>query len=160
MEINKTYLPWVKKYTDLYQVDSQWVKAIILTESSGNPYAERYESGYNYTWEVEKCAKKCNSDLATELKSQKTSWGLGQIMGAVAREQGHTDWLTQLVIPEINIRHICILIEKLKRSDKCKLPEDVFSAYNGGLGALKLGFDHKYPNQVYVDKVLKNLASV
>lgn len=156
--IQKEFIPFIKKYSSLYQVEPDWIKAIILTESSGNPYAIRYEGSYPYLFEVESSAKKANVTLATEIASQKISWGLGQIMGALAREQGHKTSIVELVTPEINIKHICIRLEYLKKL--AKETDDIFAGYNGGPGSMRLGFDHKYPNQVYVDKIHKNLALI
>jgi len=45
--------------------------------------------------------------ILTELLGQQTSWGLLQIMGAVARERGFKGWLTELCDPTVNLEWGC-----------------------------------------------------
>lgn len=156
--IDKTILPLIEKYASIYQIDIEWIQAIILTESSGDTYAMRYEGSYPYLFNAEACAKKANVSLATEIATQKISWGLGQVMGALAREQGHTRAMGELLIPDVNIKHMCIRLQTLKR--RSEIADDVFAGYNGGPGAMRLIAEHKYANQHYVDKVNKNLKLV
>lgn len=91
-----------------------------------------------------------------ELVEEQISWGLMQVMGAVARERGLKGWLTRMLQPEVNlsigIKHLQWL--------KGRWPErkKIISAWNQsspqrhvGRGGARIG---KYVNQAYVDKVL------
>lgn len=147
----------IRKTCNVYQVDPNWLKAIVTQESQWNQYAIRYESSYQWLHQPESCAKKSGVSLATEIATQKMSWGLGQVMGALAREQGHTGMLSELVKPEVCLKHVCIRIDRLKKISAD--PADVFSMYNGGPSAI-----HKnsglYLNQRYVTSVLSYLAKL
>lgn len=140
-----------------YRVEPTWVKAIIEVESAWNPYAIRYEPQYPYHFETSKCAKRARVTLATELATQRMSWGLGQVMGALAREQGHQGSMAELTQPELNLKHMCIRLKDLNQ--RAASPAEVFAAYNGGPGAMKRLESGLFLNQTYVDKVkgaLKN----
>jgi hypothetical protein len=107
MALKDEVAPFIHKHCDAYGINPAWVRAIITQESSWNPCAIRYESSYQWLFEVEKCANLAQVTLATELVTQKMSWGLGQIMGALAREQGLAGQIPLLLTPEINIKHMC-----------------------------------------------------
>lgn len=147
----------IQKTCKTYQVDPNWLKAIVSTESSWNQYAIRYETSYQFLYQPERFAKLACVTLATEIATQKMSWGLGQLMGGLAREQGHTGMLSELIKPEVNIKHMCIRIDHLKKISQ--EPQDVFSMYNGGPGAI-----HKsngvYLNQAYVERVMGYLGKL
>lgn len=140
------------------QVDSKWVKAIICQESQWNQYAVRFEPGYRWLYYPQIFSKHYLISLDTETTTQKMSWGLGQIMGALAREQGHKGLMAELLKPEVNIKHICIRLKKLKTISP--LAEDVFAMYNGGAAAKQKNQTGKYRNQEYVDSVLSYLQKL
>jgi hypothetical protein len=129
-------------------VQPAWVKAIISQESGWNSYALRYEVNYRWLHQPEIYAKHPLISISTEIISQKMSWGLGQIMGALAREQGHPGLMPELLKPEVNIQHICTRIKTLRNISTEVL--DIFAMYNGGPGAVKKTLG-KYSNQAYVD---------
>lgn len=147
----------IQKTCKTYQVDPNWLKAIISTESSWNQYSIRYEVNYQFLYQPERFAKLAMVTLSTEIATQKMSWGLGQLMGGLAREQGHTSMLSELIKPEVNIKHMCIRIDHLKKISE--VPQDVFACYNGGPGAI-----HKangvYLNQAYVERVMGYLGKL
>lgn len=140
-----------------YGIDSNWILALIQKESGGNQYEIRYEPHYRYLRTPEKFAKDLHITLETEIEAQKISWGLGQIMGAVARAQGHSGLMAELIQPELNVKHMCILISHLKKVSHD--PNDVFSSYNAGLKALEKP-QGRYPNQAYVDQVNQILKQI
>lgn len=140
-----------------FGIDYLWVKALIQQESSGNVYAIRYEPQYQYLFNPKAFAQHLNISQSTEETCQKMSWGLGQIMGAVARSQGHSENMGELFTPEVNIKHMCILIASLKRVSQFE--DDIFSMYNGGIGAYRRKMNGVYPNQSYVDSVNRHLQS-
>jgi len=153
----KDYRSIVLPIAAQYQVNPYWILAIIQKESSSNPYQIRYEPAYHYLVEPSKYAKMLRITLPTEVESQKISWGLGQIMGAVARQQGHLGLMSELVQPELNVKHMCILIDHLKK--KSHDPNDIFSMYNAGAKGLQK-INGQYSNQIYVDQINEILKQV
>src|SRR3990167_4673122 len=102
-------------------LDPALVRAVIAQESGWNPYAWNPEPRWRYFWNVETgspfrpvrtveianafppkdfpCLK---GDRDQEWWAQQASWGLMQIMGAVAREQGFRGpYLPELCAPAI-----------------------------------------------------------
>ena len=118
--------------------------AIAETESGFDTYAARFEPGFRY---IDRQAKRPKtSSPQTEANQQATSWGLMQVMGIVARELGHTGWLSELVKPELGAKFgILHLKSKLDRYGSKGL-NAVISAYNAGQPISG--------NQAYVTKVL------
>jgi soluble lytic murein transglycosylase-like protein len=144
----------VDDVTEKYDLDESWIKAIITQESQWKPWAIRYEPNYVWTYKPELFSKNPLISYATELASQKMSWGLGQIMGALAREQGHTGFIAELIKPEINIKHICLRLVDLKKYSN-EAP-DIFAMYNGGPGA-RIKINSRYRNESYVNAVMTHL---
>lgn len=138
----------------IYQIDPKWVKAIITTESNWNQYAVRYEANYSYIFNPSRFTN-TEISMSTEIATQKMSWGLCQIMGGLAREQGHTGLMAELVNPDVNIKHLCVRLCHLKKISENE--DDIFSMYNGGPGELNQKVNGIYFNQTYVDKVKANL---
>jgi len=130
--------------------DIALIYAIIETESNWNPFAVRYEPHWKYIVPVSNTMlKKMGITRETEEQLQKFSWGLMQVMGAVARELNYSEILTKLITPQDNINvGVRKVIELFK---KYKNLEDVIASYNAG-SPRKV--DGKYVNQSYVDKVL------
>lgn len=143
----------IEKYSKKYDVPVGLIKAIIEIESGGNTYAIRYEK--NYRWLV-KPLKQFHWHTPTERISQKTSWGLMQIMGAVARERGFEGrYLAELCNPELGIKYGTKHLKwQYNRYDNW---EDTISAYNRGNNGKDDNGD--YFNQEYVDKVMKEWKS-
>lgn len=141
-----------------FGINPLWISAIILHESSANRYQIRYEPNYKYLLNPQLFADHLHITLQTEIESQKISWGLGQIMGALAREQGHIGLMAELVEPELNIKHMCIRIQALGKYSANR--DAIFSMYNGGPGILAKFKEQKYFNQHYVDKINKNLKNL
>lgn len=153
---NLELLSTCEMFARRYEIDPKLIKAIITQESSWNCYAIRYEQTYSYLYKEEEFAKKCKVSLSTEINTQKMSWGLCQLMGALARELGHEGALPELIDPAINIELACKHLSHLKKMVTCE--DDIISAYNGGLGALHR-IEGKYRNQGYVDSVKKHYDS-
>lgn len=132
------------------------VKAIVQVESAGNPWASKPEPLYRWTFETEKWAKRVGVPLDTETWQQKASWGLMQIMGAVARERGCTlQYLDQLCDPKYGLKYG---IEHLKwlRDAKGYQGDNLISAYNQG--SPRREPDGLYVNQKYVNRVQAEIA--
>jgi hypothetical protein len=146
-----------QKHGSDFGIDPLWIRAIISQESGWNTYALRYEAAYRYLFDTVGRAVEARVTVNTEIVTQKMSWGLGQIMGALAREQGLLGHMGQLFEPDTNIWHIAKRLFKLKQYSAVK--EDVFASYNGGLDALHK-VSGKYTNQTYVDSVLMHLQNL
>lgn len=153
------HLPWEKIYStsELFNLDPFLVASIITVESAGNPYAIRYEPHYKWVLQpVTAYAEKAGVSYETELISQKTSWGIMQVMGAVCRENGYLGPLPKLTDPEEGMTQGCTVLKKL--FERYDTTQDVVSAYNAGsVRRTEGGF---YGNQRYVDKVYRYLREL
>lgn len=144
-------LPWekIKYYAAINQLPYELVAAIILTESSGNPYAARFEPCWEWYQEPKLYAKELGITEDTERVFQATSWGLMQIIGTCARELGYSIELPRLAEVDKNLQYGCrklgVLFHKYNLSE-------CISAYNAGHPVKS--------NQAYVDKVLTYIDSV
>lgn len=111
-QINKWKHPYPEITTEL-------VMALIWVESDGDPWAVRYEPGYQYFYDHKRKLALYDNDHSagvnrnrassvlgsTEFTCQSQSYGLLQLMGAAARERGFTQrWLTEMFDPELNIK--------------------------------------------------------
>jgi soluble lytic murein transglycosylase-like protein len=136
----------ITSHPDRGSLPVECVMAVCMVESSLRPYAIKYED--HYRWLV--------GDQGTmptgEKLGQKHSWGIMQVMGAVARELGFAGPFTDLWEPEIGIRYGMRLLKKLWQRHE-NWP-DVIASYNAGS---PIRVDGKYKNQAYVDKVLMYL---
>ena len=122
------------------------VYSICQVESSLNPSAIRHEP--RYRWLVGD-----NETMSpTERQDQMTSWGLMQVMGAVARELGHTGPLSDLLDPPTGLFYGCLHLRRFRA--KYDIWPDVIAAYNAGSPRRVAGQIGPYVNQSYVDKVL------
>ena len=154
-----------------YGLDPRLICALCEVESGWNPRAVRHEAGYRWLWgaqhqelfdetptrEFMEMKSRLGIELKTEKFCQQTSWGLLQIMGAVARERGFRDWLTGLCDPAVNLEWGCRHLRWMADHNNAYglpdyriTPEDLAAAWNGGT---RVVVDGKYKNQVYVDKV-------
>lgn len=133
------------------ELDPLMVLAMIDTESAGCRWVTRYEPNWAYFTQIERFARtvKPNITVQTERMLQATSWGLMQIMGAVARELGHDGHIPELLQPRVNILFGTKKLQALKRPGYST--DDQIAAYNAGR-VVKLS-SGLYQNQVYVDRV-------
>lgn len=108
-------------------LDPDLVEAQIGIESAGDKWAWNPEPRYRWLWDVKRrepfrkltpieiVSKFPPKDFSTvygdpdqEFWAQQASWGLMQIMGAVAREHGFIGrYLTELTDPVVNLRYGC-----------------------------------------------------
>jgi len=121
---------------------------IVCQESSGLPMAVRYEPGFfkRYIMKIPGLGTK-------ESRGRSTSWGLMQVMGQVAREEGFTGEFEQLLDPRVGLHWGCrhLLVLKKRHLTTHGWP-GVIAAYNAGSPRKKGGV---YVNQHYVDKVYR-----
>jgi hypothetical protein len=129
------------------------VRAIIQVESGGNPWAWNPEPRYRYLWNVKTkrpfrqltVSESLNEnppadfpihggDRDQEWWGQQASWGLMQVMGAVAREQGFSGiYLTELCDPVTNLTSGCAHLRGLLKWANNDIPQAV-AGYNAGRG--------------------------
>jgi soluble lytic murein transglycosylase-like protein len=134
-----------------YGLDPNLVAAIVMTESGGQTCATKYEAKYKYTSDTYTHADNTGITQVTEETHQKTSWGLMQVMGGLARELGHEGHLTELCDPVIGLNYGCKQIKRLY--ERYGSQADVISAYNQGSPRKNKG--GLYENETYVDKVMR-----
>lgn len=143
------------KHTGGTEISGALVLGIIEVESGGDRYAARNEQ--NYRWTVPQAKRPAVCTQGTEVVFQKTSWGLMQVMGAVAREHGFTGWLPELTDPDTNVAMGVKHLVKLKNRFGEKHGMDgTIAAYNAG--SPRFGTAGKFVNQAYVEKVKQAAA--
>lgn len=120
----------IETTASVMNLDPHLVRAFCEVESALNPLAARFEPGFNYLVTPKDWAKKMRITEATEIMLQKTSFGMMQVMGAVARELGLTDSILTLVTPEVGLKYGCLkLAQCLKKYPK---QDHAIAAYNAG----------------------------
>jgi hypothetical protein len=166
--------PQIHAAANVYGLDPAFIDAWILVESGGNPWAWNPEPKYRYLWNVRTrepfraltplegisetppvdfpCLA---GDRDQEWWGQQASWGLLQIMGAVAREHGFREpYLTELCDPYINVSVACRFFRTLLDWADDNTAQ-ALAAYNGGKW---LNAHPPYRNQAYATKVLDQHA--
>lgn len=153
-------------------IDPRVICGQVQVESGGNPYAVRFEPQFRWFWDLRSAKpfrRLDESELRTrrapadfygldgnheqEWALQSCSMGLGQIMGAVARELGFKGaFLSELFAPDINVEFHCRkLAADLKWSGGNV--RSALAAYNGGRSGNQPGAALR--NEPYVVKVEK-----
>ena len=153
-----SYISLIRPTAERHKLDPLVVEALITKESSGNTWAWNPEPAWRYFWDiklnqpfrkttpVERQSQFPPHDFASysgdrdqEWWGQQASWGLMQIMGAVAREIGYTyPYLTALCDPGTNLDLGCRKLRKELQwaSARTESPQEALSsalaAYNGG----------------------------
>lgn len=144
----------IKAHSKKENLDPFLLMAIIETESNGQTWAVRHEPKWSHFCQPHVFCRDLTISEATEKALQAMSWGLCQVMGAVARELGFKDHLTKLCLEDLNLEVGAKKIKKL--TSKYSGLEDAIAAYNAGIP--KVMADGKYFNQPYVNKVKFNLS--
>lgn len=149
MEPTPLLLEAVRVASRRYGLDPALVAAICEKESGWNPNAIRFEPEYRWLYPSRENVYRVRGvSAATEVAQQKTSWGLMQIMGAVARERGcEAPFLSVLCSPVIGLEFGCAHLAHLA---KRFTGGDLISAYNAGRPV-------DYNRRLYVDPVLENI---
>ena len=158
-------------------LDPALVCALCEVESSWIPWAVRYEPKYRWLYNLQGGISVdvglYEPEEATEAVQQKISWGLLQIMGAVARERGFRGWLTELCDPTVNLEWGCKHLRWMElNADSygielcadvstvptrlCGLPQSLAAAWNGGKARI---VDGKYVNEDYVKRVVRAMVN-
>lgn len=134
---------YLKEAALIEGVPWELVKAVCRAESSFDQYAMRYEPHYKWLVGAE-------TITPTERVGQMTSWGLMQVMGAVAREYGFAGYFPRLCEPGVGLHYGMRHLKKFY--DKYRNWPDSIASYNAGR---PVRTDGRYVNQPYVDKVLR-----
>lgn len=155
MNLTKTQLiDEVRPIARDYHIDPLLVCAIVEVESDRNPWAMRYEPNYRWLFNVKDFARHHGVSQATEHAAQVTSWGLMQLMGAVARERGFgARYLSELCVVGRNLSYGCLHLSWLVNSKGYTETDDLISAYNQG--SPRKSRDGVYVNFRYVERVKK-----
>jgi soluble lytic murein transglycosylase-like protein len=118
-------------------INPQLLAALIHQESSGNPYAVRYEPAFLKRYLESKTKKTIGGHVPsqcswqTEVQMRATSFGLMQIMGQVARERGFQgEFLTELCDPAVNLKWGSEFLQTLLH--KHDTTEKALLRWNGG----------------------------
>jgi len=111
-------------------LDPALVCALIEQESAWNTWALRYEPAFFAKYVASLYTN--NKVSATEAYARGISWGLMQVMGQVARENGFTDrFLSGLCDPAVGIEFGCRVLRKKLDSAKGDTLQGLL-AWNGG----------------------------
>jgi soluble lytic murein transglycosylase-like protein len=148
--VSKEIRAIIESKAQKYNLYPDLVEAHVMTESSGNVNAWRYEPAFYKTY-----IQKLGIKNATESAGRATSWGLLQIMGQVARELGYQGSWEGLCDPTVNLEYGCKKLSKCYQRYHPELDKGI-AAYNSG-SAIEVFRDGKpvLRNQEYVDRVHK-----
>jgi hypothetical protein len=127
----------VRNMATAFDINPELLACIILQESGGEPWLNRYEHGFYLKYVQNKTRStllghvpKELPNLATEKQNRSTSWGLMQVMGQTARELGFQwDEMPRLLIPLINVHFGC---KYIVRCFNGRTVEQMLLKYNGG----------------------------
>jgi hypothetical protein len=164
--------PYVASWSSKYGLPPELVRAIVEQESGGDPWAWRPEPRYRYLWDVRQ-GRAFRALTIPEITSaappvdfpylaggrqqewsaQRASWGLMQVMGALARELDFRGpYIPAICQPQQNLEFGCRRLAQLR--DRHHVQHGwpgVIAAYNAGSPRLADG--GKFENQDYVDSV-------
>jgi len=164
----------IKTAAGAHGLDARVVAALVQVESGGEAWAWNPEPKYQYFWNVrfqrpfraitpqEILSESAPADFPTlagdrdqEWWGQQASWGLMQIMGAVAREYGFRgSYLTQCCDPTTNLDIGCAHLSRLLAWSNGNV-DAALAAYNGG----KVGNGTApFRNQAYVDRIRRAMT--
>lgn len=142
----------IEKTAAQYQIDANLIASFVMTESSGNPKAYRYEPLFYERYIVPLNLPE------DEGKGRAASYGLMQIMGEVARELGFQGKFEELYEPETGlnygVKHLHSFMKRYSTTDNSL--DYAIAAYNAGSPRKKA--DGTFVNQQYVDTVHKYFA--
>lgn len=140
------------------KIDPVFFQAICTVESSLDPFAMRYEPAWRYFYFPKEIAGRLNITEETEKQLQKFSYGLAQIMGAVAREHGYQGPLAGLMADpalclRLSAKHLKKFLVQYGGQES-----EAAAAYNAGAARKTKG--GMFINQQYVDKVDRELRKL
>jgi soluble lytic murein transglycosylase-like protein len=126
-----------------HALDPALVCAVIEQESGWNPWAMRYEPAFFAKYVAPLYTN--NQISASEAYARGFSWGLMQVMGQVARENGFTaEFLSALCEPRQGIALGCVVLQRKLSAAAGDVTRGLL-AWNGGGNA-------SYPGAVLARK--------
>lgn len=135
----------VKQAAERYGLDPALVCSVAEQESDWNPWAVRWEPAFYSKYVMP--GLEVGYFGTTEATMRAMSWGLGQVMGQVARELGFGGlFLSELCDPEIGAEYLCRRLS-VAMSKVGNDPKDVLLNYNGG------------GNQAYAEQVMARMGT-
>lgn len=144
------FKPLISQICAKQVLDAALLEAFCWTESNMDPFAVRYESNWKYLFQVDENARELKISQDTEKHLQMFSYGLGQVMGSVARELGFKGSLLKMADPVIGLEFSAKKLKSLTK--KYTKMNDVIASYNAG--STRFNVEGAYINQDYVNKVL------
>lgn len=143
-------LSTIARSAEEHGLSREMVASLVMAESSGDPYAVRYEPVYKWLYKPRDFAENLNITVITEEAYQRCSFGLMQIMGANCREMGfHESLIIMANNEKLSLDYGCRFLKGLL--DRYGNYQDAVSAYNQGSPRKKNGL---YENHRYVTKVM------
>jgi soluble lytic murein transglycosylase-like protein len=170
--ITDSIVDMARKESTTQGVSLALILGVIETESSGDTWAYNPEPKYHWLWDfknqrpfraitkAEDCSEfppddfsaPAGADTDAEWWGQQASWGLMQVMGAVAREHGYGGrFLTSLCDPATGVWVGTVVLKSLLK--RWGDPEMAAASYNAGSVSFRPG-GKEFTNQRYVDKVI------
>lgn len=155
--MNQDLTPLISYYAQKHKIPLRFLMALIKTESNFNPNACRYEKGYIWLYSVKEIAGIMGASRDTVEMIQKTSWGLGQLMGAIFHENKLYEWPAVMCELDTNLKYTCEHINKEIRNHNLSFSEpfNVYSCYNAGSVRI---IDGRYVNSPAVRNFEKNYS--
>ncbi len=129
----------VREIAAAHGLDHALVCAVVEHESRWNPWAVRYEPDFFARYVLPLFTR--GAFRVTEAQTRTMSFGLMQVMGEVAREEGFQgEFLTELCDPRLGVEYGCRTLWKRMLAHEGRTA-DALLAYNGGA-------DKAYPGEV------------
>jgi soluble lytic murein transglycosylase-like protein len=145
-------LDLIVKVAKEYDLDRALIAAMVQKETRGVRWRTRFEPHTDkYLVFYREHASQLGISQETERTHQKTSWGLMQVMGFVARELGFKGYLVELTGAELGLTLGC---RKLRQLLNKYSETDAIAAYNMGSPRKTKGL--LYENQkTYMDPIFQ-----
>jgi soluble lytic murein transglycosylase-like protein len=125
----------IRKMAEDHGLDPALVAAVVEQESSWIATAKRYEASFE-SW----LRKRVAGLTDDEYRSRSTSWGLMQVMGQTAVEQGFSGEHSEMHSPLVGIEQGCIKLKKCLNIAGGDVRKALL-CYNGG-------GNERYPDEV------------
>jgi soluble lytic murein transglycosylase-like protein len=139
----QTLVALARETAAAHALDPALVCAVIEQESGWNPWAMRYEPAFFAKFVAPLYTN--NQISASEAYARGFSWGLMQVMGQVARENGFgAEFLSALCDPRQGITLGCVVLHKKLSAAEGDVTRGLL-AWNGGGNA-------SYPGAVFARK--------